>query len=300
MTLTELRYLVTLARIGHFGRAAEACHVSQPTLSIAIRKLEEELGIAVFERHRHELIITPAGERIIEQARRVLDESEQLRAMALSAQDEFAEPLRVGAIFTIGPYLFPTLIRRLREQGSGLTLYIEENYTHVLIERLKEGELDVIIIADPLDAPETRTKTLYREPFRLLLRKDHPLGQSRVINSGGLSGGDMLLLGEGHCFRDQMLETCPHLNPQESHIPPGGSLETIRHMVALGLGMTMIPETAVESLTRLDEELTALPLSPAPTREVVVASRYRFSRPRALAALMEALQGLKLPGTEPL
>jgi LysR family hydrogen peroxide-inducible transcriptional activator len=295
MTLTDLRYLVALAREHHFGRAAEACHVSQPTLSIAIRKVEDELGLALFERHRHEVLVTPGGEVIIRQARRVLEEMAALTAIAHAARNEFADPLRLGAIFTTAPDLFPPLVRGLKAGGSGLILYLEENYTQVLTEKLASGALDVIILAAPFDAPETHVETLYREDFLLLLPADHPWARRKRIDTGELQADTMLLLGEGHCFRDQVLEACPHLAQPGSN-GPSSSLATLRHMVASGLGLTLVPASAVPALTE-GGDVVARPLHPAPSREIVMAWRRRFPRPQAIKALLAALHSLHLPGT---
>ncbi|MEL0028607.1 MAG: LysR substrate-binding domain-containing protein [Perlucidibaca sp.] len=296
MTLTELRYLVTLAQERHFGRAAERCHVAQPTLSVAIRKLEDSLGMVIFERHRHGVLVTPAGEPLIAQAQIVLQEAETLERMASQARDEFAAPLRLGAIFTAGPYLFPALIRQLRQDDSPLKLYLEENYTHVLDERLARGELDAIIVAMPFDPPETRVTPLFDEPFHLLLPHDHAWADKAVIPAGALNDSPVLMLGEGHCFRDQVLETCS-VGGAPTGTSPGSSLTTLRHMVASGLGITLIPASAEPIL--VDDEVLVKPLKPSPGRRMVLASRHRFPRRRALAELTRALQALHLPGTVP-
>lgn len=293
MTLTELRYLVILAQERHFGRAAERCHVAQPTLSVAIRKLEESLDITVFERHRHGVLVTPAGEAVIAQAQVVLNEADRLTHLASQARDEFAEPLRLGAIFTLGPYLFPPLIRQLRASTSPLKLYLEENYTHVLDQQLANGDLDAILVALPFEPPETRVVPLFEEPFKLLVAAQHPWATRRSIASAEVSDSPLLMLGEGHCFRDQVLETCS-LGHQSGHLRTGSSLMTLRHMVANGLGSTFIPAIAEPSL--VDDEVVARPLKPAPSRRIVLASRYRFPRRRALDALTHALQALQLPG----
>jgi LysR family hydrogen peroxide-inducible transcriptional activator len=293
MTLTELRYLVTLAQERHFGRAAERCHVAQPTLSVAIRKLEESLNLSIFERHRHGVLVTPAGEAVIAQAQVVLNEAETLTHLANQARDEFAEPLRVGAIFTLGPYLFPALIRQLRASASPLKLYLEENYTHVLDQQLANGDLDAILVALPFEPPETRVVALFEEPFSLLMSAQHPWAKRRSITSSEVSNSPLLMLGEGHCFRDQVLETCA-LSSAAGSIRTGSSLMTLRHMVANGLGSTFIPAIAEPYL--VDDDVISRPLKPAPMRQIVLASRYRFPRRRALEALTQALQSLQLPG----
>jgi len=293
MTLTELRYLVTLAQERHFGRAAERCHVAQPTLSVAIRKLEESLNLTIFERHRHGVLVTPAGETVIAQAQVVLNEADVLAHIASQARDEFAEPLRVGAIFTLGPYLFPALVRQLKANASPLKLHLEENYTHVLDQQLATGDLDAILVALPFEPPETRVVPLFEETFSLLMAAQHPWSKRRSIPSQEVSSSPVLMLGEGHCFRDQVLETCSLQNATSS-IRTGSSLMTLRHMVANGLGNTFIPAIAEPYL--VDEDVITRPIKPAPMRTVVLASRYRFPRRRALEALTQTLQSLQLPG----
>lgn len=295
MTLNDLRYLVTLARERHFGRAAEACFVSQPTLSIAIKKLEEELGVMLFERHRHEVLVTPAGEGIIRQAERVLEEADTLKGMAQAARDEFQAPLRLGAIFTVGPYLFPGLVRKLKTACPDLLLYLEENYTHVLAEKLARGELDIILVALPFDQPEIQVTPLFDEDFHLLLPANHDWAKRKIVPTGELDQVKLLLLGEGHCFRDQILEACPSVRAPQNGASPGSSLETLRHMVASGLGLTLIPACSEPYL--VDDGLATLPLAPPASRRIVAVWRRRFPRPRAIRALVDTLQALNLPGT---
>lgn len=300
MTLTDLKYLVALARERHFGRAAERCHVSQPTLSIAIKKVEDELGLALFERHRHEVLVTPGGEAIIRQAQRVLEEMEVLNGAARAARDQFADPLKVGAIFTAAPDLFPPLVRALKAGGSGLMLYLEENYTHALTDKLANGELDAIVIAAPFEAPETHVEPLWREEFQLLMPADHAWAKQHTIESQTLQASEILLLGQGHCFRDQVLEVCPQLaGSSAGAVGAGSSLATLRHMVASGLGMTLAPASSLPTLVE-GGDVVARPLDPAPSREMVLAWRRRFPRPQAIKALLRGLRDLKLAGTTPL
>ena len=304
MTLTEFRYIVAVARERHFGRAAAACHVSQPTLSVAVRKLEGELGIALFERGRNEIGITPAGLRVVEQARRVLAETDALRRLAEQSQDPLTGPLRVGAIHTIGPYLFPHLIPLLRERAPRMPLIVEENFTRSLAERLRQGELDAIIVALPFEQAAIETRALYDEPFRVALPADHRWSERARIPAAELGAEQVLLLGAGHCFRDQVLTACPDCG---SHLAaPGGdrqlegsSLETIRHMVASGMGITVLPCTAA----REDYERGLLKVrpfaDPAPRRRVALAWRQSFPRPDALAALEGAIRACELGCVEP-
>lgn len=301
MTLNELRYIVAVARERHFGRAAEACHISQPTLSVAVRKLEEDLGVALFERNPGEVAITPVGRRIVEQAQRVLEETAVIRQLASQGQDELTGMLRLGAIYTIGPYLLPHLIPRLRRRAPAMPLQIEENYTAVLNERLKDGELDVLILSLPFAEPGLLTQPLYEEPFVVLLPTGHPLEQAAIIDAPTLGQQNLLLLGAGHCFREQVLQFCPECrqlsvsSDSMQHTLEGGSLETIRLMVATGMGVTVLPYTSVSGYAHISDLLTVRPFTePAPTRIVALAWRKSFPRPRVIALLTEAIRACPL------
>lgn len=296
MTLTELRYIVALARTRHFGRAAEACFVSQPTLSVAIRKLEDELGIALFERGANEIAVTSIGAKVVEQAQRVLEEAAAVKVIAQQGQDPLAGPLRLGAIYTIAPYLLPHLIPALHRRAPQMPLHIDENFTSRLSERLKQGELDAVIIALPFDEPGIVTRPLYDEPFTVALPAGHPWRQKASINSADLEQESLLLLGNGHCFRDQVLQVCPALNRSSAAVGSiqktleGSSLETIRHMVASGAGITVLPCTAINPAQSESGLLVFRPFSsPVPTRRVALAWRKSFPRPKAIEAVQQAV-----------
>jgi LysR family hydrogen peroxide-inducible transcriptional activator len=298
VTLTELRYIVAVARERHFGRAAEASFVSQPTLSVAVKKLEEELGVALFERGPGEVTITPAGQKIVAQAQRVLEEAARIKDLAAAGRDPLAGPLRLGAIYTIGPYLLPKLIPILRRNAPAMQLHIQENFTHRLAEALKSGEVDVILIALPFDEPGIATRAVYDEPFLVAVPKGHPWEQKKRISSEELTKESLLLLGEGHCFRDQVLEFC---HTTRSRAIEGGSLETIRHMVASGVGVTVLPSTSVAPNGSAGELIRILPFAkPAPTRRVALAWRRSFPRPEAIEALRKAILACNLPQVEKL
>ena len=301
MTLNELRYIAAVARERHFGRAAEACHISQPTLSVAVRKLEDDLGVALFERGSGEVAITPVGRRIVEQAQRVLEETAVLRQLASQGQDELAGMLRLGAIYTIGPYLLPHLIPRLRRRAPAMPLQIEENYTAVLSERLKDGELDVLILSLPFAEPGVLTQAVYEEPFVVLMPTGHPLEETTVIDTLTLAQQDLLLLGTGHCFREQVLQFCPECrrlsvsSNDMQHTLEGGSLETIRLMVATGMGITVLPYTSVSGYAQISDLLTIRPFAPpVPTRTVALAWRKSFPRPKVITLLAEAIRACPL------
>ncbi|WP_199456808.1 MULTISPECIES: hydrogen peroxide-inducible genes activator [unclassified Marinobacter] len=295
MTLTELRYVVTLARERHFGRAAERCHVSQPTLSVAVKKLEDELGIPLFERSKSSIRVTETGQRIIEQAQRVLDQVGVIKDMAQDGKNQLNSPLKVGAIYTIGPYLFPHLLPELRRAAPEMPLYIEENYTANLRQKLRHSDLDAIIIALPFEESEVVTMPLYDEPFVVLLPADHPLTAKDEITADELSREQLLLLGPGHCFRDQVLESCPPLvdaitkradGDKPDLVTEGSSLETIRHMVASGLGITVLPLSAATGMKYHEDILAVRPFAaPVPFRTVALAWRVTFPRPKAIDVL---------------
>lgn len=294
MTLTELRYIVTLAQEQHFGRAAERCHVSQPTLSVGVKKLEDELGILIFERTKSAVRLTPVGEGIVVQAQKVLEQAQGIRELAQAGKNQLATPLRVGAIYTIGPYLFPHLIPQLHRVAPAMPLYIEENFTHILRDKLRTGELDAIIIALPFQDADVLTLTLYDEPFYVVMAADHPWTARKNIEAEMLDDQNLLLLGEGHCFRDQVLEACP--TNRKTDTPPhttieSSSLETIRHMVASGLGISVLPLSAVETHHYAPGILEVRPLTnPAPFRTVAIAWRASFPRPKAIELLADSIR----------
>ncbi len=303
MTLTELRYLVALARERHFGRAAEASHVSQPTLSAAIRKLEEELGMPLFERRPREVKISPEAEALVAQAQRILEQVEQLEQMAHERHDQLGSPLRVGAIFTVAPYLLPVLIPRVREEAPEMPLFIEENYTHVLRTKLERGDLDAIIVALPFSGGGLVRARLYEESFSVLLPADHPWTAQETITPDQLLDETLLLLGEGHCFRDQVLELCPAIDSerQKNLVQiEGGSLETLRHMVASGMGITVLPDSAVHHNNYESGTFAVRPfVQPAPSRTIALVWRDSFPRPRAIEVLRQSVprEGL-IPGAQ--
>jgi LysR family hydrogen peroxide-inducible transcriptional activator len=295
MTLTELRYIVTLAQEQHFGRAAERCHVSQPTLSVGVKKLEDELGVMIFERSKSAVRTTPVGEGIVAQAQKVLESAQGIRELAQVGKNQLAAPLRVGAIYTVGPYLFPHLIPQLHRVAPQMPLYIEENFTHVLRDKLRNGELDAIIIALPFVEADVLTKALYDEPFSVLMPANHPWTAKTSIDSALLNDKSLLLLGEGHCFRDQVLEACPTLGKggeiNKHTTVESSSLETIRHMVASGLGISVLPLSAVDSHHYAPGVIAVRPLTPpVPFRTVAIAWRASFPRPKAIDVLADSIR----------
>ena len=301
MTLTELRYIIAVAREQHFGRAAKTCFVSQPTLSVAIKKIEDELSVAIFERGSNEVTLSPIGELIVQQAQLTLEAADTIKQIALHGKNQLSGPLRIGAIYTIGPYLYPELIPLLREAAPDMPLVVEENYTSVLTDKLKCGELDVIIIALPYEEPGIVTQALYEEPFVVLLPASHPLTSRKTLSSKLLEDENVLLLGQGHCFRDHVLEACPACIPKPGligdlpHTVEGSSLETIRHMVVSGLGVTVLPCTAAGAHSYSQRLLSIRRFSnPIPTRTVALAWRVSFPRSKIIDAVSKAVRKCNL------
>lgn len=305
MTLTELRYIVTLAQEQHFGRAADRCHVSQPTLSIAVKKLEQELGVDLFERTKNSVRPTPTGEKVIAQAQRVLEETSAIQDIASEGHDQLITPLHVGAIFTIGPYLYPHFIPKLRKLTPQMPLVVEEGFTATLRKRLRNGELDVIIVALPFTEPDVVTQPLYEEPFVVLMPESHPLAKQEFIDPQDLDKENVLLMGEGHCFRDQVLEALPNLREPKTDNAnirthtEGSSLETMRHMVASGLGISVLPMSAALGSDSYRNTLVTRPFAdPAPSRTAALAWRASFPRHQAIDALRKAILKSPLPGLD--
>jgi LysR family hydrogen peroxide-inducible transcriptional activator len=317
MTLTELKYIVAVARERHFGRAAEACFVSQPTLSVAVKKLEEELDVKIFERSSNEVTITALGEDIVRQAQSVLDQAAEIKEIAKRGKDPLAGVLTLGVIYTIGPYLLPDLVRQSIARTPQMPLMLQENFTVKLLEMLRTGEIDCAILAEPFPDTGLAIAPLYDEPFLAAVPSTHPLAQQESISTQQLKNETMLLLGAGHCFRDHVLEVCPEFARYASNAEgirrsfEGSSLETIKHMVAAGMGVTLVPRLSVANdalqsprRRRSDEPyIRYLPIvepdgSAPPKRRVSLVWRRSFTRYEAIAALRNAIHACKLLGVE--
>ena len=301
MTLTELKYIVAVARERHFGRAAEACFVSQPTLSVSIKKLEEELDVKIFERGASEVTVTPLGEQIVRQAQQVIEQAAAIKEIAKRGKDPVSGPLRLGVIYTIGPYLLPDLVKQAIERFPQMPLMLQENFTVRLLEMLRTGELDCAILAEPFPDAGLAVAPLYDEPFQAAVPVGHALAQRRDVSAEELKHETMLLLGTGHCFRDHVLEVCPEyarFSPDAEGIRKsfeGSSLETIKYMVASGMGVTVVPQLSVPKDPQ--PHVRYIPFTePAPTRRVVLAWRRTFPRYEAIAALRNAIYACPLDG----
>ena len=295
MTLTELRYIVALAQDGNFSRAAERCSVSQPTLSVAIARLEDELGVQLFERGKGFVSPSAVGVRVVEQAKQALLETEKVRQIALQGRDQLDGPLRLGVIHTIGPYLLPQLIHSLKRVAPNMPLAIEENMTANLADMLRDNEVDVLIIALPFDIPGILTRPIYDESFKVIVPRGHPWESKESIAPEDVAGDEILLLKAGNCFRDQVLGACPQVSSPETDIRLGHSIGTIRCMVASGLGVSVLPDGALQ-YPYSNDLISVVPFAPpAPARRIALAWRAGFVRPNAIDALLSAVRGLHSP-----
>jgi len=316
MTLTELKYIVAVARERHFGKAAAACFVSQPTLSVAIKKLESELELKLFERSASKVALTPLGAEVVLQARVVLEQASLIKKITQRSKDPLVGSLRLGVIYTIGPYLLPDLVPRVIERTPQMPLLLQENLTAKLLEQLRIGELDVAILAEPFPDTNLAVAPLYDEPFWVALPVQHPLARHSSVSAEDLKQEPLLLLGAGHCFRDHVLEVCPEFARYSNHTEgirksfEGSSLETIKHMVAAGMGITLVPRLSVPPAVLAAQAGAALPADGAPyvrylpfagvppQRRVVLAWRRSFTRYEAIAALRNAIYACALPGVQ--
>jgi LysR family hydrogen peroxide-inducible transcriptional activator len=296
MTLTELRYIVALAQEQHFGRAAERCHVSQPTLSIAVKKLEEELGV-LFERGKTRIIPTPLGTRIVAMAAGVLEQAAAIKDVAEADKEQLEGPISLGTLPTIGPYLLPQFIPLLQETTNKLSLYVEEGSISELAGKLRNGDLDAILVTAPFVEADVVTQPLFEEPFMLLLPGDHRLASKPLIQPTDILPSELLLLGEGDSLREQILAAFPHLDPQKETgagvrtFTQGATLETLRHMVASRLGVTILPQTAAEAPLYAPNLLVTRPFAnPVPKRTLALAWRVSFPRHKAIDLLRKAIQ----------
>ena len=303
MTLTELRYIVAVSRELHFGRAAAACFVSQPTLSVAIKKLEDELDVTIFERRPHDVTITPVGRRIVEQAITVLEQVNAIRTIAGSEKDQLQGSLKLGVIYTIGPFLLPHLIPVLGREAPGLTLIIEEDFTLNLAGQLKRGELDMIIISTPFEQPGATLEVLYREPFTVMLPKNHRLSRRKQVRADDLVEDTLLLLKSGNCFRDQVMDACPACKgdifskDKIQKTLEGSSIETIKQMVAAGSGVTVLPSTAIREQDGLGGLVEYRPFAkPVPERDIALAWRNTYPKKQLAQLVSRIIRQCDIPG----
>ena len=287
MNLRDLEYLVALAETRHFGRAAARCHVSQPTLSAQVKKLEAYLGVPLVERRPRRAALTSAGLAVVERARRILQDADDIRAFAHASQDPLAGSLKVGLIPTLGPYLLPRVSPRITKALPKLQLMLHEYQTGPLVERTLSGELDLAILALPADTRGLVTRSLFAEAFLVAMPESHPLAAKKRVKTTDLKGEKLLLLEEGHCLRDQALEVCERVGTEEQDFR-ATSLETLRQMVAAGLGLTLLPRLAAEGPFASARGLVVRPFSPpAPNRVIGAAWRRSTSRGEAIRAVCD-------------
>lgn len=295
MKLSSLRYLVAFADEGSVSRAAERCHISQPTLSIALQNLEIQLGVKLIERAKGHIALTDLGNQVVAQARRALDETRRVEMVAQTGRNPLTGEFRLGVIHTIGPYLLPELIASMRRTMPAMTLYIEENMTAMQADFLKYGTVDAAIIALPFDVPGIETRPLYDEPFQVIVPPGHPWAKRKKIAREEVRGDDVLVLKAGNCFREQVLDACPDISHAEGSLHQGHSIETIRCMVASGYGISVLPASAMAGPYRSDM-VRAIPFeTPEPARRVALAWRRSFTRPQAIEALAQAVQAIENP-----
>jgi LysR family hydrogen peroxide-inducible transcriptional activator len=312
MTLTELKYIVALAREKHFGKAAKSCYVSQPTLSVAVKNIEEALDVKLFERSTYEVTVTALGEEIVRQAQSVLEQVANIKAIAQRGKKPLAGPLKLGLIYTIGSCLLRDLVCQMVTHTPQMPLMLQENFTVKLLELLRTGEIDCAILAEPFPDSGLEVTPLYDEPFLAAVPTNHPLAKQDSISSDALRRETMLLLGTGHCFRDHVLKVCPEFAHFSSNAEciyksfEGSSLEAIKHMVAAGMGVTLvprlsIPKEALQAKLRRHEDayIKYIPFTgEPPTRRVVLVWRRSFTRHEAIATLHNAIYACELPGVK--
>ncbi len=293
MNLRDLRYLVSLAEHRHFGRAAEACHVSQPTLSTQVKKLEDELGVALVERAPRHVMLTPVGADIATRARRVLAEVDQMRETARRTRDPEAGTVRLGLFPTLGPYLLPHVVPRIRARFPRLELLLVEEKTEPLLAMLRDGKLDAAVLALPLQEDWLEAEFLFEEPFVLAVPDGHPLASQRDLCLSELGDQHLMLLEEGHCLRDHALEVCSLAGAGEKEGFRATSLETLRQMVAAGVGVTLLPMLAVKPPVSASENIRLLAFgNPPPSRSMALVWRKSSAMSVFLKALAAVLRDL--------
>jgi len=289
MKLSALRYLVAFADEGSFSRAAEQCHVSQPTLSVALQNLEAELGVALIERSKGHVALTDIGWQVVGQARKTLDEARRVEQVAQLGKDPLHGNFRLGVIHTIGPYLLPELIAAMKKVAPDTHLFIEESMTMLLADALKYGTVDAAIIALPFDIHGIKTQPLYDEPFEVVVPKGHPWAKRKKLSSKEVRGDDVLVLKAGNCFREQVLDACPDISHADASTHEGHSIETVRCMVASGYGISVLPSASLSGIYKNDMVVSIPFEAPAPSRRVALAWRQGFTRPQAIEAIIKAV-----------
>jgi LysR family hydrogen peroxide-inducible transcriptional activator len=294
LNLRDLQYFIALADLRHFGRAAEACFVSQPTLSTQLKKLEEELGVALFERVPRNVLLTPAGELILVHARAALAQVKHMHDIAQHTKNPESASVKLGIFPTLGPYLLPHVVPNIRKRFPKLELLLVEEKTETLIQQLKNGQIDAAILAEPVNDDQFESLALFVEPFVLALPANHPLTKQRTLGLNELEKQHLLLLADGHCLREHALEVCSLSGATEKEGFRATSLETLRQMVAAGVGITLLPILAVQPPVPISPYIRLVPFkNPVPTRNISLYWRKSSMRNTFLHEL--GLQIAKLP-----
>ena len=292
MTLSELRFVVAVAKERNFRRAADKCYVSQPALSLAIKKLEEDLGVQIFERSRTDINPTPIGEKIIEQAIKAIEEVNYIREIAQQGNNQLGGVFRLGLIYSVGPYLLPELIPILRQSAPEMPLDIEENLTVQLEAQLKNGVIDAAVVALPFEVAGINTLPLYDEQYLVMVPVNHPWADRASVSADELADENVLLLNSGHCYSHQVLQACPDLS-RKGQVLQGNSLETIRNMVASNLGITVLPCSAATE-RYLNPLVRVIPFTaPVPVRRVALAWRKSYARELAVECVADAIRAIQ-------
>jgi LysR family transcriptional regulator, hydrogen peroxide-inducible genes activator len=305
MKFTQLKYALKVAQLKNFSKAAQECNVSQPSLSVAIKNLEEELNTPLFERFKNDIQLTSNGEKLIKQIRYALEEVDKVKLMAASMQGELTGSFKLGAIYSVGPYVFPNLVPAIHQLAPKMTLMVEENFTATLLSYLAHGQVDAALVALPFDHPGMNVIPLYEEPFVAAVPKGHPWEERDDLSGDELADQKLLLLGRGHCFREQVLEICQQDHSFEDssdgihNFIEGNSLETIRHMVAVGTGITVLPSSSLENF--LCSAQNACPVKsslalryahfkdPVPSRKIALAYRSTFASVDVINIIIKAV-----------
>ncbi|MES2181557.1 MAG: LysR substrate-binding domain-containing protein [Pseudomonadota bacterium] len=292
MTLSELRFVVAVAKERNFRRAAEKCFVSQPALSLAIKKLEQDLGVSIFERSRTDVSPTPIGEQIIEQAIRAIEEVAHIREIAKQGNNQLGGAFRLGLIYSVGPYLLPEIIPILRHTAPDMPLDIEENLTAQLEIQLRSGVIDAAVVALPFEAAGIKTMPLYDEKYVVMVPIGHAWANRTSIKAADLADENVLLLNSGHCYSHQVLQACPDLS-RKGQVLQGNSLETIRNMVSSNLGITVLPCSAATE-RHVNPLVKVIPFAaPVPVRRIALAWRKSYARELAVSCLADAIKEIK-------
>ena len=292
MTLSELRFVVPVAQEKNFRRAAAKSFVSQPALSLAIKKIENELGVLIFERNRMGISLTTVGEKIVNQAQIVLEEADKIKAISIVEKNTQQVEVKIGLIYSIAPYLLPSIISLVKNSSPEIILDAEEDITTNLVKKLDEGSIDAAIIALPFDVPGIETKPLYDEPFKVLIPTKHPWNNKQKINAKELKNEKILLLDNTHCFSMQVREACPGIS-DKAEVQVGTSLETIRNMVASNLGISILPQSATAN-NYSNDLINILPFeSPIPFRRVAMAFRRGSSKKQSLDKIVKSITSVK-------